>query len=121
MVERETKDRETKKSIWCSTKIANQFRFLTNYLLVKFFPALFDNENCQALSGSGTAEPRPPALQADSLPAEPQGKPKNSGVGSLSLLQQIFPSQELNWALLHRRRSLYQLSHQGRPRGHGAQ
>ena len=29
-------------------------------------------------------EPRSPALQADSLPAEPQGKPKNTGVGSLS-------------------------------------
>ena len=28
------------------------------------------------------------------LPAEPQGKPKNTGVGSLSLLQQIFPTQE---------------------------
>ena len=27
-------------------------------------------------------EPRSPALQADSLPAEPQGKPKNTGVGS---------------------------------------
>ena len=32
-------------------------------------------------------EPRSPALQADSLPAEPPGKPKNTGVGSLSLLQ----------------------------------
>ena len=29
---------------------------------------------------------RSPALQADSLPAQPQGKPKNTGVGSLSLL-----------------------------------
>ena len=29
---------------------------------------------------------RPPALQADSLPAEPQGKPENTGVGCLSLL-----------------------------------
>ena len=37
-------------------------------------------------------EPRSPTLQADSLPAEPQGKPKNSGVGSLSLLQRIFPT-----------------------------
>ena len=27
-----------------------------------------------------------PALQADSLPAEPQGKPKNTGVGTLFLL-----------------------------------
>ena len=34
-------------------------------------------------------EPRSPALQADSLPAEPQGKSKNTGVGSLSLLQWI--------------------------------
>ena len=30
------------------------------------------------------------------LPAEPQGKPQNTGVGSLSLLQQIFPTQESN-------------------------
>ena len=28
-----------------------------------------------------------PPLQADSLPAEPQGKPKNTGMGSLSILQ----------------------------------
>ena len=61
-------------------------------------------------------EPRSPTLQADSLPAEPQGKPKNAGVGSLSLLQQIFPTQESNWGLLHCRRILYQLSYQGSPR-----
>ena len=30
-------------------------------------------------------EPGSPTLQVDSLPAEPQGKPKNAGVGSLSL------------------------------------
>ena len=30
---------------------------------------------------------RSPALQADSLSAEPQGKPKNAAVGSLSLFQ----------------------------------
>ena len=35
-------------------------------------------------------------LQVDSLPAEPQGKHKNIGVGSPSLLQSIFPSKELN-------------------------
>ena len=29
--------------------------------------------------------PGPPALQVDSLPAEPQGKPKHTGAGSLSL------------------------------------
>ena len=48
----------------------------------------------------------------DSLPAEPQAKPKNTGVGSLSLLQQIFPTQELNRCLLHCRWILYQLSYQ---------
>ena len=35
-------------------------------------------------------EPRSPALQMDSLWPEPRGKPKSTGVGSLSLLQQIF-------------------------------
>ena len=38
-------------------------------------------------------EPRSPAQKADSLPAEPQGKPKNAGVGSLSLLQGIFSTR----------------------------
>ena len=61
-------------------------------------------------------KPRTPALQVDSLPSEPPGKPKNTGVGSLSLLQGIFPTQELNWGLLHCRRILYQLSYQGSPR-----
>ena len=52
-------------------------------------------------------------MQEDSLPAEPQGKPKNTGVGSLSLLQGIFLTQELNWGLLHCRQILYQLSYKG--------
>ena len=58
-------------------------------------------------------KPRSPALQVASLPAEPQGKPKSTGVGSLSLLQQIFQTQELNQGLLHYRRILYQLSYEG--------
>ena len=53
-------------------------------------------------------EPRSPALQADSLPSEPQEKPKNAGMGSLSLLQWIFLTQESNRGLLHCRRILYQ-------------
>ena len=58
---------------------------------------------------------RSPALQADSLPAEPQGKPKNTGVGSHSLLQRIFPTQVSNPGLLHCRQILYQLNLQGSP------
>ena len=46
-------------------------------------------------------------LRADSLPAEPPGKLKNTGGGSLSLLQ---------WILLpHCRQILYQLSYQESP------
>ena len=55
-------------------------------------------------------EPWSPVLQADCLPAEPQGKPENIGVGSLSLLQQIVPTQGQNPGLLHCRPILYQLS-----------
>ena len=47
------------------------------------------------------------------LPAEPQGKPKNTGMGSLSLLQWIFPIQESIQRLLHFRQILYQLSYKG--------
>ena len=60
-------------------------------------------------------EPRSPALQAGSLPAEPQGKPKNTGVGSLSLLQWIFLTQKLNQGLLHCRQILYELTYMGSP------
>ena len=60
-------------------------------------------------------EPRSPALQVDSLPAEPPWKPKNTGVGRLSLLQGIFLTQESNQGLLHCRWILYQLSCQGNP------
>ena len=56
-----------------------------------------------------------PALQVDSLPAEPQGKPKYTGMGSLSLLRGIIPTQELNQGILHCRQILYQLSYQGSP------
>ena len=60
-------------------------------------------------------ETRSPTLQVDSLLSEPPGKPRNTGVGSLSLLHGIFLTQELNWGLLHCRQSLSQLSYQGSP------
>ena len=58
-------------------------------------------------------KPKSPSLQVDSLPAEPQAKPKNTGVGSVSFLQGIFLTQELNQGLQHCRQILYQLSYQG--------
>ena len=51
-------------------------------------------------SSRGSSQPRDQtqvsALQVYSLPSEPPGKPKNTGVGSLSLLQGILPTQESN-------------------------
>ena len=43
------------------------------------------------------------------------GKPKNTGVGSLSLLQWIFLTQESNRGLPHCKQIFYQLSYQGSP------
>ena len=60
-------------------------------------------------------EARSPTLQADSLLSEPPGKPKNTRVGSLSLLQGIFLTQESNQGLLHCRWILYRLSYQRSP------
>ena len=40
---------------------------------------------------------------------------QNTGVGNLSLLQGIFPTQGSNPGLSHRRWILYQLSHKGSP------
>ena len=50
-----------------------------------------------------------------SLHSEPPGKPQNTGVGSLSLLQGFFLSQEWNQGLLPCRWIPSQLSHQGSP------
>ena len=68
---------------------------------------------------SGSSQPRDQTqvshIAGGSLPAEPQGKPKNTEVGSLSLLQWIFLTQKLNRGLLHCRWILYQLNYQGSP------
>ena len=40
---------------------------------------------------------------------------QNTGMGNLSLLQGIFPTQGLNPGLPHCRQILYQLSHKGSP------
>ena len=57
-------------------------------------------------------KPKSLALQADSLLSEPPGKPTDTGVGGLSLLQGLFLTQELNQGLLPCRRILCQLSYQ---------
>ena len=66
-------------------------------------------------------KPRSPILWTDSLSAELQGKPKNTGASSHSLLQGIFPYQGSNPGLLHYRWILYCLCHQGRISGRNFQ
>ena len=67
------------------------------------FPSLGDLPNLGI-------ELRPSALQVDSLPSEQPGKPKNTEVLSLSLLQGNLLIQESNQGLLHCRWILYQLA-----------
>ena len=58
---------------------------------------------------------RSPASLVDSLPSEPPRKPKNTGMGSLTLLKGIFPIQESNQPFLHCRQILYRLRYKGSP------
>ena len=65
-----------------------------------------ESESCSVVSDSL----RPHGLYS------PWNSPgQNTGVGSLSLLQGIFPTQGLNPSLPHSRQILYQLSHKGSP------
>ena len=61
------------------------------------------------------------SVASDSLWPQELSSPWNSsgqniGVGSLSLLQGVFPTQGSNLGLLHHRRILYQLRHKRSPR-----
>ena len=60
-------------------------------------------------------EPRSFTLQADSSPSEPPGRPKNTGMDSLSLQEGNFLTLELNQVILHCRQILYHLNYQGYP------
>ena len=73
------------------------------------------------LSHQGSQQGRPShSVVSDSLQLHELHSPwdspgQNTGVGSCSLLQGIFPTQELNQGLLHGRQILYPLSYQGSP------
>ena len=68
---------------------------------------LSENESCSVMSDS---------LQLHGLYSPWNSPGQNTGVGSHSLLQGIFPTQGQNLGLLRYRRILYQLSHKGNPR-----
>ena len=56
-----------------------------------------------------------PTLRPHGLDSPWNSAGQTIGVGSISLLQGIFPTQGLNRRLLHCRQILYQLSYQGSP------
>ena len=66
-----------------------------------------ESESCSVVSDS---------LQPHGLYSPWHSSGKNTGVGSLSLIQGIFQTQGLNPGLPHCRWILYQLSHKGNPR-----
>ena len=65
------------------------------------------SESCLVVSDS---------LQSHGLYSPWNSLGQNTGVGSLSFFQGIFPTQGLNPGLPHCRQILYQLSHKGSPR-----
>ena len=60
----------------------------------------------------------PDSLRPHGLHSPWSSPGQNTGVGNLSLLQVVFPTQGLNPGLRHGRRILYQLSHKGSPLYH---
>ena len=65
-----------------------------------------ESESCSVVSDS---------LRPQGLYSPWDSPSQNTGVGSLSLLQGIFPTQGSNTGYLHCRQILYQLSHKGSP------
>ena len=82
----------------CSTS-STRFIWALLCLVTQLCPTLCDPMNC--------------GLPGSSVHGDSPGK--NTGMGSLSLLQEIFPTQKSNWGLLHCRWILYQLSYQESP------
>ena len=85
-------------------------------------PALWANSLLLSYQGSSYHESESESrsvmsdfLQTHGLYSPWNSPDQNTGVGSLSLLQGIFPTQGSNPGLPHCRQILYQLSHKGSP------
>ena len=95
----------------------NQISRTSNFkvIILNYFPPHFSwlkvkvTYSCPIL-----CDPMDCSLPSSSVHGIPWGQ--NTGVGSLSLIQGIFPTQGLNPVLPHCRWILYQLSYQGNPR-----
>ena len=100
--------------------IHNIIFFFNNYWSNCYYLlTLRRNNNCYSSSSVscsfGSDSWRSRGLQPARLLYPWNSPVKNTGVGSHSLLQEIFPTQGLNLGLLLSRQILYCLSHQGSP------
>ena len=86
------------------------FLIYEKIIMFPFFGFIFfftESESCSLVSNS---------LQPHGLHSPWNSPGQNTGVGSLSLLQGIIPTQGSNPGLPHCEQLLYQLSHKGSPR-----
>ena len=84
-------------------------------IYIKFEILTMLNSLCYLTITCSESESKSRSVVSDSVgPGNSLGQ--HTGVGSLSLLQGIFPTQGWNPVFLHCRRILYQLSHKGSPR-----
>ena len=81
------------------------FTFCLSYIHCPYLKVIL--KSCSVMSDS---------LRHHGLYSPGDSPGQNTGVGSLSLLQGIFPTRGLNPSLPHCRQILYQLSHKGSPR-----
>ena len=91
--------------LWKVTVLLSQEILLFTYFKLSF-KLNNESESCSVVSNS---------LRPQGLYSPWNSLGQNTGVGSLSLLQGIFPTQKLSRGLLHCRQILYQLSYQGSP------
>ena len=82
------------------------------WIELNFSPPALPSEECESESCSVLSD----SLWPHRLYSPWNSPGQNTGLGSLSLLQGIFPTQGSNPGLLHCRQILYQLSHKGSPR-----
>ena len=112
-------------SRWCHPIISSSV-ILFSPCLQSFQASVFSNESTVHIrwpeywsfnfSISPSNESCPTLCNPHGLYSPWNSPGQNTGVGSLSLLQGIFPTQGLNIGLPHCRWILYQLNHKGNPR-----
>ena len=103
--------RKNASLLWSFTMLEiYDFLIYEKIIMFPFFGFIFfftESESCSLVSNS---------LQPHGLHSPWNSPGQNTGVGSLSLLQGIIPTQGSNPGLPHCEQLLYQLSHKGSPR-----